>query len=344
MVHPPSHAPRAVLVWGARGFIGSHLVPRLLAEGCEVIVISRAAPRDAVRPWRDRVRWIQYDATHGSLDVLTEAVAAVDCIFSLAGPSGAVHSNRAATASLDGICRLQLLLLDACQRAATRPHIVFASSRLVYGRTGPAPVAEDHPTRPDSMYAVHKLCAEQYYRLGAARGDLTYTILRIANPFGADPASTEKPHGVINSLLARALAGEIMTVFGDGRQRRDYLYIPDLIDALWLAASVEAARNTLINIGRGEGIAFADAAQRIRALTGAPPVAFAPWPPDAALVETGDYVSDISYARRVLGFSPGYDFTTGLDDLVGRVRARRERIALSDHTRPTGASCAPSGT
>jgi len=341
-----AHTPRAVLVWGARGFIGSHLVPRLLAEGCDVTVVSRAAFRDAECVWRDRVRWLQVDADadRPQFDALVRAIGEVDCIFSLAGASGAVRSNRAPMASLDGTCRIQLQLLDACRRAGTRPHVVFASSRLVYGRTGPGAVTEDHPTAPDSMYAAHKLCVEHYHRIGAAGGDLTYTILRISNPFGPDPESADKPYGVINTMIARALAGEAITVFGDGHQRRDYLYVPDLVDALWLAATVESARNTIVNIGRGEGISFLDAASRIRELTGAPPLEFTPWPREFEIVETGDYVADISRARRLLGYIPQFDFEQGLSDLVGRVRARRRRTHASGAGLGVMARVAPLGT
>lgn len=340
----PSHTTRTVLVWGARGFIGSHLVPRLIAEDCDVIVVSRAAARESTCDWRDRVRWIEFDVTRPQRDVLTRALAEAACIYSLAGASGAVASNRAPIDSLDGICRLQLELIEACRRAGTCPHVVFASSRLVYGRTGPERVAEDHPTAPDSMYAAHKLCAEHYHRVAAARGDLTYTILRIANPFGPDPDSADKPYGVINTMIARALGGESIRVFGDGRQRRDYLYVPDLIDALWLAGTAAAARNTIVNIGRGEGVSLLDAASRIRTLTGAPPLELVPWPHEFELVETGDYVTDISRARQVLGFAPRFDFDAGLVDLVGRVRARRRTTRASGDARTAPARIARVGS
>jgi UDP-glucose 4-epimerase len=286
------------------------------------------------------VTWLQFDAARSRRDGLAQALAGVECVFSLAGASGAVASNRVPADSLDGICRLQLELIDACRRVRTRPRVVFASSRLVYGRTMADRVAEDHPIAPASMYAAHKLCAEHYHRIAAASGDLTYTILRISNPFGPDPDSPDKPHGVINTMIARALAGDAICLFGDGRQRRDYLYIPDLVDALWLAASADAARNDTFNIGRGEGITLLEAATRIRELTGAPPIEFAPWPREYEQVETGDYVADISRARRVLGFMPQFDFDAGLQDLVARARARRSTSRVVTDARALSARVA----
>lgn len=300
-----------VLVWGACGFIGRHLVARLLEVGARVSVLTRPRESYSPPPWSSRVRWFELkDATNERRD-LEAAIASAAVIYDLAGSSGAVASNRDPQASLDAICRSQLQFLELCAASGRRPHLVFASSRLVYGRTGSAPVAEDVPVAPQSMYAAHKLCVENYHQILAAGGGITYTICRISNPYGQVGHCQRKSYGVLNSMIYDALAGAPITLFGDGSQLRDYLYITDLIDALVLSGTEESARNQTFNIGRGIGISLHEAALQIQEQTGAG-ILFTPWPPEYALVESGDFVADIGKAARLLGFCPKYTFREGV--------------------------------
>ena len=120
--------------------------------------------------------------------VLRQAVRSAPLIFDLAGSSGAVSSNASPVGSLDRNCRDQLHFLLACKQARHRPHVVFASSRLVYGAPRVSSVAEDHPVAPQSFYAAHKLCVERYLQVYAGLGEVRYSICRISNAYGPDAA------------------------------------------------------------------------------------------------------------------------------------------------------------
>lgn len=303
-------------MWGARGFIGRHLVSALLADGADVSVLARAGGQSPPLAWSGRVRWHEYVPGHDNRYAFKKASESASLIFNLAGSSGAVSSNQQPEDSLDVNCRTQLHFLEACSRHGSMPHVVFASSRLVYAPAGRAPVSEEAPVAPLSFYAAHKLCVEHYHRILAQTGRLTFTICRLSNPFGVDEHGGGKGYGVINTLIQRAVARLPLTLFGDGRQLRDYLYIADAIEALRLCGDKPEALNATYNVARGTSIAIRDAVAIIRARTGAPPVEHLPWPPEYEAVESGDFVADVSKIRRDLGFVARYSFDEGLEETL----------------------------
>jgi nucleoside-diphosphate-sugar epimerase len=296
-------------VWGARGFIGGALASNLRAAGWRVRVLTRARPPQSLSSddvdcveLRDGDRRRAFD----------RALDGVGAVFNLAGSSGAVSSNRHPIESLESNCRLQLEFLAACERARSAPQVIFASTRLVYGPSGRRAVDESWPVEPLSVYAAHKLCVEHYHQIASRRSDITYTICRISNPYGEDPLASNKGYGFVNAMIHRAVAGGRITLFGDGRQLRDYIHVDDLTTMLRLCAERDVARNTTLNIGFGSSIALRDAADAIHRTFGGGPVEFCPWPDEYDAVEVGDFVMDTSRAQRVLGYSPERDFTTGL--------------------------------
>jgi UDP-glucose 4-epimerase len=299
-----------VLVAGASGFIGSALAARLAATGVafDALVRSGADVPGAERTFRGDVR----DA-----EIVRRSIAHSDVVFALAGLSGASASVRDPFASLDVNAAGFLTLLEASANARRMPRIVFPSSRLVYGPVDRVPVAEDAPTRPNSPYGLHKLFCEQYAALFARRYGLRYAVARLTNPYGATSARAGAPYNVLGALAARATAGEPLTIYGDGLQIRDYLAIDDALDGLALLAA-GAADGTIVNLGSGDGITFADAVGRLAQATGAE-VRSVPWPEADLSVETGSFVADITVARS-LGFAPRIGFDTGLAAMLAQLR------------------------
>jgi len=307
---------RRVLVWGARGFIGRHLVSSLTDDGLEVSVLARAGGRSSLPEWSGRVRWHEYTPERDNRRAFQLATESAAVIFNLAGSSGAVNSNQRPEESLDANCRAQLQFLEACSRSDNAPHVVFASSRLVYAPAGRMPVTEDGLVAPLSFYAAHKLCIEHYHRILAGTGRMTFTICRLSNPFGPERYTADKGYGVINTLIQRAACHLPITLFGNGSQLRDYLYIADAVEALRLCGDRSEARNTTYNVARGVSMALRDVAAIVRARTGAPPIEHLPWPPEHEAVESGDFVADVSKIRRELGFVARHTFDQGLDEML----------------------------
>lgn len=320
-----------IVVWGGTGFIGRSVVRSLLGSGYPVKVITR---REFV-PEFDSPTQPEIIVVHpgeGMAECLAPHIAAAEVVFNFAGVSGAVASNSNPAASLDGNCRIQSEFIHACKIAATRPHVVFASSRLVYGCPIVNPVPESAPTEPRSVYAAHKLCIEQYHQIAAYRDLLTFTNCRISNPYGP-VLERQSGYGFISYLIARGLRGESLEIFGDGMQLRDYIHISDLTDALRLCAFRPEAVNKVLNIGSGHGISLLEAAVHIRSITGTP-IVHLPWPKEYALVESGDYVADITLARGLLGFEPRYDFASGLSDLIRAMSPPNRALSVAKCNTP----------
>jgi UDP-glucose 4-epimerase len=322
-----------VLIWGGTGFIGGALLEALLESGTSVTVLSR---KDAYGMGR-RYPQVRILETGFSLDsdakaVLRESVRDVRLAFNVSGSSGAVSSNQYPLASLRENCAWQLEFLDACSTADHRLHIVFASTRLVYGKPRSLPVGEMHPLSPESVYAAHKLCTEHYHQIYALQGAITYTICRISNPYGVDERGSGKNHGILNQMIQTALLHRPLTIFGDGKQIRDYIHIRDLVRALLLCGEQQAAVNEVFNIGSGEGVSLVDAALQIGDIADAP-VVFSQWPESYKLVETGDFVNSIEKARRLLGFVPEFNFEHGIKEAIlgGRDTPDRKKDSKNRH-------------
>lgn len=310
-----------VLVWGARGMIGRALVAELIRHGARVRVLTRSLDGPPP-PWQHDVDWVALDGPDHT-PVFMRALADVAVVFNLAGTSGAVGSNRDPVGSLESNCRAQLAFLDACDRSASTPHVVFTSSRLVYAPAGREPVTEAHLVAPRSMYGAHKLCVEHYHRIFAERGTMTFTVCRISNTYDVDGSPPQQGYGFISTLIQRGLAGRSITLFGGGLQLRDYLHVDDLAGMLRLCAVRPAAVNEVLNIGCGQSLSILEAATLIQQAFGGCAVECQPWPREYEAVESGDFVMDTTRARAILGYDTPASFADGLERIRTRLMERR---------------------
>ena len=319
----PQDREDSVLIWGALGFIGFHLTERLLEYGFRVSILCRSRSCYPEPRWASQVTWYEMDNSSRA-KTLEAAVSSSSVIFDLAGSSGAVASNNNPIGSLDNNCRVQLEFLEACRKAAHKPHVVFSSSRLVYGEANCERTNEEHPTSPRSIYAVHKLCIEQYMQVYSGLGAITHTICRISNAYGPDPGRAGQGYKILNSFILKSLSGTPIVLFGTGDQVRDFIYIHDLTEVLIRCGLSPNAENTTFNIGSGEGRTMAEAADLIRRLTDGPPIVFQPWPQEYLVVESGDYICDINKTESLLGFTPQYNLHDGIEDTVRAYQSEQE--------------------
>ena len=288
-----------VLVTGGRGFIGSNLVRRLTEGGAAVEVLSGDI-RDA--------------------GLMQRMVADRDVIYHLAGHSGAVRSIEDPFADLDVNYRGTLVLLEAMRHSGSPAKIVFAGSRLHYGHPHALPVAESQPAQALSLHAVHKTAAESALQVYGRLFGIRTVVARITNPYGPGQPRERVAYGVINRLIHQALAGDVLPIYGDGRQLRDYVHIDDVIAALTEMGASSSADGKTYNVGSGVGTALVDAAQLIVDIAGGGRVEHVAWPELAARVETGDFVADVSKIRNELGWTPAIPLRRGLEQTVSFYR------------------------
>ena len=262
---------RVVLTGGA-GFIGSHLTDAFLARGDEVTVIDDlSAGRPARLDERAVLRKLSVteagplERVVGEIgpDLICHLAAQIDVRASVARPSADAETNVVGTINV----------LEAARRSDTR--VLFCSTGgALYGRDAPIPSMEDVLPLPESPYGIGKHCAEQYVGLYNRLHRASHTVLRLANVYGPrqDPAGES---GVVPIFCSRVLAGERPTIFGDGEQTRDYVYVADVVAAFLAAADVR--RPGTWNIGTGAEVGVLDLARTISEVTGRPvDPAFAP--------------------------------------------------------------------
>ena len=232
-----------VLVTGGAGFIGSHIVDHLIVAGNEVVVLDDLSTGS--------LQNLNPEATFIKMNILDDGLLQVfererfDSVCHLAAQTSVSHSVEHPEFDAQVNVAGTLKVLEGCRRAGVS-RIIFASSAAVYGDVVTLPVPENSLPRPTSFYGLSKLTGEQYIQMYQTLYGLPYVILRYANVYGERQG--DRGEGGVVSIFTRCLQqGEVLTVFGDGSQTRDFIYVGDVA-----AANVQAIcsreTNRILNI------------------------------------------------------------------------------------------------
>ncbi|HEX2180816.1 MAG TPA: NAD-dependent epimerase/dehydratase family protein [Rubrobacteraceae bacterium] len=310
---------RTVLVTGAAGFIGSHVVDRLLAEGREVVGVDaftgyysrRSKERNlGAALGADGLRFVEGDLLALDLD---ELVSGVDGIVHLAGEPGVRRSWGGALGRyLERNVVSTERLLEAVWRNGV-PRFVYASSSSVYGSDPGHPVDEEHPRRPTSPYGLSKLAAEELIRLYGRERGVQGTILRYFTVYGP----RQRPEMAVSRFIFSALRGRSVDVFGDGEQTRDMTYVADAVDAT--VAALDAPPG-VYNVGGGTRTTVNALLDAVGREIGSP------IEPRYGPTAQGDMRStwaDSGRAARALGYRPRTGLEEGISAQVAWARESR---------------------
>ena len=301
------------LVTGGAGFIGSHLVRRLLANGDVVTVIDDLSTGrrenlvgcDAVLITRELSR-----------DPIDDVIKRTDAIFHLAAvpsvPRSVAEPLRSHEAAATGTIRL----LDAARGAGVEI-FVNSSSSSVYGNVAQPPMRETMPTLPRSPYAVAKLAAEGYTRVFANLYGMKTVSLRYFNVFGPRQDPTSAYAAAIPRFITSYMRREPPRVYDDGRQSRDFTYVANVVEANILAARASQLAGESINVAAGEPRSVLDLLNAIAEVFGywLEPEFFPARPGDIR-----DSHADISLARKLLHYEPVTGFPEGLRETIDWLR------------------------
>ena len=310
-----------VLVTGGAGFIGAGLVERLLAEGEEVDVIDdlstgSLANLGPARSMADgRLSFHRLDIGHPGLADLV-AARRPEMIFHLAAQADVRLSveNPAFDAEVNILGSLHLC--QAALAAGTRKIVFAGSGGTLYGVPEVLPVRETHTRRPVSPYGVAKKAVGDYLHYYKEIQGLDYTVLALANVYGP----RQDPHGeagVVAIFAGKLLAGEIPTIFGDGNQTRDFVFVDDVVDAFARARS--GGSGLLANVGTGTETTVNDLFATMARLTGfAEPPVHAPARPG----ELQRSALDPALVSAELGWKPAHTLEDGLARTLDWFRAR----------------------
>lgn len=253
MLGSPSLAGRAVLVTGGAGFIGSHLVARLLAEGAQRVVVLdslRYGDLANLGGASERVELVRHTLGTDPRAALDRALAGVELVFHLAAEKHNQSRDapeRVVRANVEGT----VTLLEACHAAGVR-RVVYASSLYAYGRTSGPPFVETELPVPHTVYGMSKLAGEHLLRWHAARSGCEWNVLRYLFVYGPRQFAGMGYKSVIVKTCERLLAGEPAIVHGDGEQVLDYVYVDDAVEAT-LGAMMSEVTGEVFNVASGVG-------------------------------------------------------------------------------------------
>jgi len=288
-----------VLITGGLGFIGSGLSRRLQQLGAHISIFDIGKGDDIcdVKKIRNAIK------------------NKPEVVYHLAGFSGSKESNENIEESFKINTLATVNLFELVLKYSPKAKIILSNSRLEYGKPQYLPVDEKHPTLPTSAYGLSKLIATQIALVFHKLKGLNVTIFRTSNVYGPHPTSKFSGYNIINHFIDTAQNNGILTVYGDGQQLRDYIFIDDLVEAFMLAADKHTA-GEIYNLGFGEGIKLKDMAKKIIDKVGKGRLVFEKWPGDYRKVETGSYVSDIKKIKNELGFLPKTSFDQGIERTI----------------------------
>ncbi len=297
------------LVTGGAGFIGSHLVSRLVALGCAVRVVDDLSTGDLgnITHLDGRIDLIVGDLCDP--DVCRSAVDDVETVYHLAALPSVPRSLADPWGSHNANVNATVRLLQACQAARVR-RMIYSSSSSVYGDTAILPKNEAVEPLPRSPYAASKLASEQYV-LAYARGGLLEGIaLRYFNVFGPRQSPTSPYAAVIPLFLRAALEERTAVVFGDGEQTRDFTYVDNVVDANIKAAHAPlSAVGAPVNVGAGRRTSLNELIALVRDVTGRSlEVEYQP----ARRGDVRDSLASLDRVRSLIAYSPSVNLREGL--------------------------------
>jgi UDP-glucose 4-epimerase len=296
------------LVTGGAGFIGSHTVDELLRRGHDVVALDDLSAGKGANLARSKTKIKFVQSSVANLDAIREACRGVDIVIHLAAQTSVPRSVQDPIETNLVNVNGTLNVLVAARDAGVK-RVVFACSCAVYGKTSALPIPESAPLAPISPYGLSKQVGEAYGRVFQGMYGLEFVSLRYFNVFGPrqDPGSPYS--GVLSLFSAALLGGAQPTVYGDGEQSRDFVYVENVVQANLLAAEAKGAAGLAINIGAGNRYTLNQTLALLEKITGRRGNAKYAAPREG---DIRDSQANIDLARKALGYQPRVAFEEGL--------------------------------
>ena len=315
-----------VLVTGGLGFIGSALARRLVELGAKVTLVDSLIPEYGgnlfnIHDIRDRVTVDLTDVRDAA--AMSSLIKKRQFLFNLAGQTSHLDSMTDPMTDLNINAAAQLHILEACRLHNRDLKIVFASTRQVYGRPEYLPVDEKHPIEPVDINGINKLAGEWYHLLYNNVYQIRACALRLTNTYGPGMRVKDARQTFLGIWIRRLIEGKPIQIFGDGKQRRDFNFVTDVVEALLRAAASREADGQLFNLGHHEQISLRELASMLVEINGSGNYELVPFPDDRKAIDIGDYYADFRKIDEVLGWSPQVTLENGLKQTLEFYRANQ---------------------
>jgi UDP-glucose 4-epimerase len=306
---------KKILITGGLGFIGSNLTRRLVEHENMITVVDSLIPEYGgnlrnLHDIQDKIKISLSDVRDAPR--INDLIKGHEYLFNLAGQTSHLDSMHDPITDLDINAKAQLSILEACRKYNPNIRIVFASTRQIYGKPKYLPVDEKHPTHPVDVNGINKIAGEQYHILYQEVYGIASSVLRLTNTYGPRMRIKDARQTFLGIWLRNLLEGKSIQVFGDGKQRRDYNYVEDVLDALLIAATAENAIGKVYNLGAPDPLSLEDTAKIMCHGIAGSDYQMIPFPEDRKAIDVGDFICDYTAFRNQFGWEPKVNFEEGI--------------------------------
>ncbi|MEK7544068.1 MAG: NAD-dependent epimerase/dehydratase family protein [Patescibacteria group bacterium] len=317
-----------ILITGGLGFIGSNLAIALVNAGSNVTILDNLTPGLGgnifnIEPVKDTVTIIKSDIRDAR--EIAKAVKGKDYIFHLARQTDHILSLTDPFPDIDVNIRGTAVLLEACKKYNASVRLIYAGTRGQYGKQVKLPVSETAPTNPRGMYEITNLTAEKMVLVYHDVHGIASICLRLTNIYGPRSQMKHDHYGVVNWFVRLAMEGKTIPVYGDGKLKRDFIFIDDCIDAMLRCAATTACYGEVINVGQPTASDFLTLAKAIVRAAGSGQVKRTPFSKERAAQEPGDFTSDIRKITKLTGWKPQMSLLEGIRKTVVYYKKYKER-------------------
>jgi len=323
-----------ILITGGLGFIGSNLAIRLVDLGARVTLLDAMIEDHGgnlfnIEPIKDKV-CVNFSDVRDE-NSIKYLVRNRDYIFHLAGQNDHVLSLSNPFPDIDINIKGTAILLEACRRYNPGVRLIFSGTRGEYGPSAKLPVSEEAPINPKGIYELSSLTAQKLFKIYHDNHSVQSVTLRLTNIYGERAQMRHSRFGVANWFIRLAIDNETIKVFGNGSLKRDFLYIDDTVEAMLMCAATEEAYGEVFNVGNDTPSSFLELARMIIKVAGTGRWEFAPFTPERAAQEPGDFYSDISKIRRIVGWEPRCTLEEGLRKTIDYYRKHKSHYWQDHH-------------
>ncbi len=306
---------KRVLITGGLGFIGSSIAHKCVELGAEVTVIDACMEpygwnHANLEGVADDVRFLKGDVRNRGM--LLETVPGNDIVFHMAAQVGREISIEHPELDTEVNCNGTLNVLEACRQSSNEVKVVFAGSRGQIGEPVYMPVDEAHPQNPTDVYGINKMAAEQYLLLYGKIYKFPVVSLRLNNVYGPRCQMHAGFYGILNWFMANAMQGKPITVYGDGSQTRDYVYISDVVDAFLRVALSEAANGEIYFVGSEVETVFLDMVKTVIESVGKGNYHHIPFPETREAIDIKKFVVTCKKLSDAVGWKSEVDLKEGV--------------------------------
>ena len=304
-----------VLITGGLGFLGSNLAHKLISDGANIILLDNMDSRYGGNYFNlfgieKKVKIIIGDVTDKKL--IQSIINNIDIIFHFAAQVSYIDSMKDPFEDVQNTSISTLIILEICKELKLKPLIIFSSSRMVVGSVQNGKLLENSIPNPTNLYGLHKFLSEKYLDLYYKEFKIPYIILRIANPYGIRQQIKHSKYSLVGYFIKLAILDSTITIFGNGKQTRDYVFSEDIIISIYKLAQNSQAIGNTVNIGSGTTTEFQEMVNTVVETVGSGKIIYKPFPDNYNNMETGDATMDITKLKELTNFIPKFDLKNGI--------------------------------